>query len=263
MQVWRLVAHHEESRKALSKMIDIGRIAIGWSNIGDIKDLAPRNSSEIAAKLKNIQPDIENANMAGPSLWNLFSEVEIGDQVIVTANKKRKCVFTITGPYIFDPNNSILGYSHQRQAALTNIDPEKLWQASEGNVAKGESVRWTLVKCQGTKKSSDIVYFEGKRYSVTSTAIERDRSARDKCINHFGCSCQVCGINFEDVYGNIGRNYIHVHHRIDLAHSNGEYIINPEADLIPLCPNCHAMIHTDKPAMSVEKLKSIYAANYA
>ncbi|NUY55240.1 HNH endonuclease [Salinivibrio sp. EAGSL] len=263
MQVWRLVAHHEESQKALARMIEIGRIAIGWSSVGDLSELDPSNYTEITNKLETIQPDVNNSNMAGPSLWNLYAEVEIGDQIIVTASGKRQCVFEITGPYIFDSDNSILGYSHQRQAALTDIDPEALWEASESNVAKGENVRWTLAKCKGTKKSNDIVHFEGKRYSVLSTAIERDRSAREKCIRHFGCNCQVCGMNFQNLYGDIGRDYIHVHHRVDLAHSDGERIINPETDLVPLCPNCHAMIHTDKPAMSVEKLKEIYNRNGA
>lgn len=35
MQVWRLVAHHEQSERALKKMQGVGRIAIGWSEIGD------------------------------------------------------------------------------------------------------------------------------------------------------------------------------------------------------------------------------------
>lgn len=241
-------------------MKELGRIAIGWSDIGDLSYLDPKNNSDISSRLKSIRPDVSNAMMAGPSLWNLFTEVEIGDQVIVTAKGKRECVFEITGPYIFDQANAIIGYSHQRSAALTDIDPEQLWRASDSDVAEGENVRWTLAKCKGTQRSSDIVHFEGKRYSVTSTAIERDSSAREKCINHFGCFCQVCGINFEEIYGEIGKNYIHVHHRIDLAHRDGEHTIDPKKDLVPLCPNCHAMVHTKKPAMEVEKLKLIYEA---
>ncbi len=62
------------------------------------------------------------------------------------------------------------------------------------------------------------------------------------------------------MYGEIGRDYIHIHHRIDLAHRDGMHVIDPEKDLVPLCPNCHAMVHTEKPAMSVEKLRSIYEA---
>lgn len=201
--------------------------------------------------------------MAGPSLWTLYKEVDVGDQIIATAKRRRVCVFEITGPYIFDQANSITGYSHQRPAALTEIDPEQPWRACEPNVAEGENVRWTLAKRKGTRKSSDIVHLEGQRYSVTSTAIERDRSAREKCLNRFGYSCQVCSLNFEDKYDETGKNYIHVHHRIDLAYREGVNVINPERDLVPLCPNCHAMVHTERPAISVEKLNSIYEAGHA
>jgi len=263
MQIWRLVAHHEESERALQLMKEKGRIAIGWSDLGDLDLLNPQNSKEISSKIKEVRADISNAMMAGPSLWNLYSEIEVGDQVIITAKGKRECVFEVTGNYVFDRKNSILGYAHQRSAALTDIDPQKLWLASDSSVAEGENVRWTLSKCKGTKQSEEIVFFEGKRYSVNSTAIERDASARKRCIEHFGYNCQVCSINFEEKYGEIGNNYIHVHHRVDIAYTDGEHIIDPTKDLVPLCPNCHAMVHTEKPAMSIEKLKSIYKAKHA
>ncbi|MBY7799492.1 HNH endonuclease [Vibrio fluvialis] len=92
--------------------------------------------------------------------------------------------------------------------------------------------------------------------------MERDQAARSKCLAHYGYSCQVCSIDFEQVYGEIGSNYIHVHHRVDLASQTGEHNIDPIKDLIPLCPNCHAMVHTQKPAMSIEKLKSTYKAHH-
>lgn len=263
MQIWRLVAHHEKSEEALQKMKENGRVAIGWSDLGDLMQLQPSSSKDISSKIKTIRADVSNAMMAGPSLWNLYSEVEIGDQVIVTANGRRECVFEITGPYVFDSENSILGYSHQRPAALTEIDPQILWQASDSSVAEGENVRWTLSKCKGTKNSDEVVYFEGKRFSVNSTAIERDSLARRKCLENFGFNCDVCKINFEDAYGEMGKNYIHVHHRVDLAQTVGEHIIDPIRDLVPLCPNCHAMVHTEKPAMSVEKLKLVYESRNA
>ena len=263
MQIWRLVAHHEKSEDALQQMKKNGRIAIGWSDLGDLTLLKPQNSKDISSKIKEIRSDVSNAMMAGPSLWNLYSEVEIGDQIIITAKGRRECVFEVTGDYIFDRESSILGYSHQRPAALTDIDPQKLWLASDSSVAEGENVRWTLSKCKGTKKSEEIVYFEGKRYSVNSTAIERDSSARRRCLEHFGYSCNVCSINFEEEYGEIGKNYIHVHHRVDIMYTDGEHVIDPTKDLIPLCPNCHAMVHTEKPAMPIEKLKLIYEAHQA
>ncbi|MDN3685949.1 hypothetical protein QW180_29945 [Vibrio sinaloensis] len=37
-----------------------------------------------------------------------------------------------------------------------------------------------------------------------------------------------------------------MHHRIDLASIQGIHRVDPLRDLIPLCPNCHAMIHKEK-----------------
>jgi len=37
--------------------------------------------------------------------------------------------------------------------------------------------------------------------------------------------------------------------------------VNPEKDLIPVCPNCHSMLHKRKPAYSVEELKQIIEGN--
>lgn len=45
------------------------------------------------------------------------------------------------------------------------------------------------------------------------------------------------------IYGEIGAGYIHVHHLKPLAEVTGEREIDPIADLIPVCPNCHAMLH--------------------
>lgn len=86
-------------------------------------------------------------------------------------------------------------------------------------------------------------YHEGAKITVEVNKHERNSSARVKCITYHGCYCHVCGINFEDIYGEIGRNFIHVHHIVPLNEINEEYSVNPETDLIPVCPNCHAMLH--------------------
>ncbi|XAG47677.1 HNH endonuclease [Shewanella algae] len=54
---------------------------------------------------------------------------------------------------------------------------------------------------------------------------------------------------------------MHVHHIVELAHINQEYEVNPIEDLIPVCPNCHAMLHRRTPAMTVDELKAILESN--
>src|SRR5262249_13467025 len=98
-------------------------------------------------------------------------------------------------------------------------------------------------------------YSEGARFSVTINAYERNPKARAACIAHHGCTCTVCGLDFATVYGTIGDGFIHVHHVIPVGKLGEEYKIDPITDLIPVCPNCHAMIHRTEPPLMVKQLR--------
>lgn len=98
-------------------------------------------------------------------------------------------------------------------------------------------------------------YREGAGKSIFVNRFERDIKARDACICHFSAKCQICGLDFQDMYGDIGKGFIHVHHLIPLASVGIEYVVNPVTDLVPVCPNCHAMLHTRTPPLSIDELK--------
>lgn len=102
-------------------------------------------------------------------------------------------------------------------------------------------------------------YIEGASKTVSVNSYERNSDARTKCIAHHGYSCAVCGFNFEQVYGAIGEKYIHVHHIVPLAEIGVEYVLDPVNDLVPICANCHAIIHRTKPILTVEQLKEHFA----
>lgn len=68
-------------------------------------------------------------------------------------------------------------------------------------------------------------------------------------------NCTVCGFNFTEMYGEIDKEFIHVHHLLELNQIGEEYVVDPIKDLRPVCPNCHAMLHKRKPAYSLEELK--------
>ena len=96
---------------------------------------------------------------------------------------------------------------------------------------------------------------EGSSKSVSVNSYERNPVARAKCLEHHGYTCKACSFNFETFYGAIGRNYIHVHHVVPLSEIKGEYVVDPVNDLVPVCPNCHAIIHSTRPALEIEHLK--------
>lgn len=55
----------------------------------------------------------------------------------------------------------------------------------------------------------------------------------------------------------IGEGFINVHHLKSLSEISQEYALDPIKDLRPVCPNCHAMLHRNKPAYTIEQLKDI------
>lgn len=98
-------------------------------------------------------------------------------------------------------------------------------------------------------------YTEGAVRQILVNAYERNREARQICVAQWGCKCVVCGLDFEKVYGERGRGFIHVHHLKPLSEIRQKYLLDPENDLRPVCPNCHAMIHRFDPPLSIEDLK--------
>lgn len=94
-----------------------------------------------------------------------------------------------------------------------------------------------------------------KRTTVLVNRYERDPQKRRECVEHFGYRCQICNFDFHEVYGEIGADFIHVHHVEPLAEVGGEHDIDPKVDLIPVCPNCHAILHRVTPALKPEELK--------
>jgi 5-methylcytosine-specific restriction enzyme A len=98
---------------------------------------------------------------------------------------------------------------------------------------------------------------EGKKGYRYSSYYERIAANREAALSIHGYTCKACNFNFTDIYGDLGKDFIHVHHIKPISQS-GETVIDPKTDLIPLCPNCHSMIHRDKErTLGIEDLKQI------
>lgn len=105
------------------------------------------------------------------------------------------------------------------------------------------------------------IYSEGLKKQVIVNGYERNSEARKACLNRHGYTCFVCKFNFKNIYGELGENFIHVHHLKPLSEIKEEYKIDPINDLCPVCPNCHAMLHKRNPPYSIGELKNIIANN--
>jgi 5-methylcytosine-specific restriction protein A len=104
------------------------------------------------------------------------------------------------------------------------------------------------------------IYLEGLTRTVEVTRYERNAEARRTCLREYGLSCVVCEFNFQQVYGDLGVGFIHVHHLIPLSVIAEQYELKPLRDLRPVCANCHAMLHQRTPPITIEELRSVVAA---
>ncbi len=110
-----------------------------------------------------------------------------------------------------------------------------------------------------TQIPEEILYedhlVEGTTWRITVNAYERNREARRKCLEYYGSSCVVCELDLGSVYGPVAQGFIHVHHLKPLAEIGREYEVDPIADLRPICPNCHAIIHIGRRTRSIKEVK--------
>ncbi|QMT16241.1 EVE domain-containing protein [Planococcus maritimus] len=105
---------------------------------------------------------------------------------------------------------------------------------------------------EGRGIEGDVKYYYGKRY-------ERSAKNRKLAIKKHGLDCIVCGFNFEEVYGERGKDFIEVHHINPLSTLEEAIKVNPETDLVPLCANCHRIVHRRKDnILSVQVLSEIF-----
>ena len=125
-------------------------------------------------------------------------------------------------------------------------------------------------KSEPTIEHNDADYApdsEGLEHQYNLTKKERNPELRHKCIEyykhlwggHIHCIC--CGFDFGKAYGDIGEGYIEIHH-VNPHHTyEGVHKVDPIKDLIPLCSNCHSMIHRVEgqgKCMSLKELKDHY-----
>lgn len=97
---------------------------------------------------------------------------------------------------------------------------------------------------------------EGAIRSVRVNQYERDPRNRKAAIDRHGVRCFGCRLELAEMYGEIARGYIHIHHIKPL--SKGRVVkVDPEKDLVPLCPNCHAIVHLEDPPLTINRLKEL------
>jgi 5-methylcytosine-specific restriction protein A len=98
---------------------------------------------------------------------------------------------------------------------------------------------------------------EGACIRVEVNRYERNRLNRAACLEIHGTNCKACGFNFGQTYGAFAEGFIHVHHIVPVSELGGSYVVDPARDLVPLCPNCHAIAHLRMPPFEVSEITEL------
>ena len=205
--------------------------------------------------------------------WRQTNNFEVGDKVFVYTTAPKYCI-----SYEMDVVAVELTAEHftDEEAYWTNphdyIAAVMANRFCEFNLVRRfnpESMPLRLLKMHGLVTPRGNMQLEGDLLNFILSTIdgsflkdiepryERNREARDRCIEAKGCKCAVCGMDFEQTYGDIGKGFIHVHHLIPISSIAEDYVIDPINHLVPVCPNCHNMLHRKDPPYTPEELKEI------
>lgn len=103
--------------------------------------------------------------------------------------------------------------------------------------------------------AGDVYTEDGTRFRLHKR-IERNAKLVNAVKKAKGHVCEVCRIDFEDRYGEIGRGYIEAHHLKPVASLTGSVIpMDPVDDFAVLCSNCHRMVHRSKWIHDMDQFK--------
>ncbi len=100
---------------------------------------------------------------------------------------------------------------------------------------------------------------EGRIIYRLSRSYERSRTNRALAIELHGRTCFVCRFSFSSVYGDIAENYVEIHHLVPVSMMDSPGVVDPRTDLVPLCANCHRVVHRQWPPIPPFELKDIVA----
>ena len=98
-------------------------------------------------------------------------------------------------------------------------------------------------------------YPEGALTTVQANRYERDRRNRAAAIAIHGTACRGCDLEMGARYGSVATGFVEIHHVTPVSQLGAGYVIDPERDLLPLCPNCHAVVHRRTPPFTVVELR--------
>lgn len=195
-----------------------------------------------AARIGKVFPDGDSEK---GDLFALIEDYQRFDSAVLTRIDEGKYLETI-------PESKLKNYWRSGVRGISQSDYEHILSASNHSLKEPNSILETPTL--GEFESLE----EGKKGYRYVTTYERNPKLRMQAIAIHGVTCYGCGFNFGKQYGPMAEGFIHIHHINPLSEGEGTQYVDPEKDLIPLCPNCHAVVHINKiKTLSLLELKAL------
>ena len=197
------------------------------------------------------------------SLKNFAYKMKKGDIIYVKEGPYIAGKGVITKEYDYDPN--ILNGTEARWEHFVKVDWKKDYPkirlvlgADQLIVLELDKERVDKIREMESKTRKEIKVIEveeGKQYKSEATFRSRNRNLIEAKKTNSDYRCEVCDMTFKEVYGKIGKEYIIAHHKNPIGNMKKTAMTTLD-DIALVCANCHAMLHTNNPPLSLEKLRN-------
>lgn len=150
-----------------------------------------------------------------------------------------------------DRRNSLMVFKRPHKDSRADVGASSGFAAAQGDrkATNADCVDDACEFPEGNEKMVQHVERE-RNPELVRCAKERQRQRIGKNI------CEVCGFDYESVYGEIGKNFIEAHHTMPVSTLKpGES--TRVSDIALVCGNCHRMLHRRRPWLSMSQLKDL------
>lgn len=221
-----------EEPASIEKLADIEE-PIATEELADIEK--PKLEAEVkvfaGVESKTEEPKIEevkNTSLLDSSL-DSFIDSLIGDDFYIPKVKKMEKVESVKNPA-------------QVSMEQETISEEKTTLQKESTIKTSEPV----------KKQEQIEEFLEKDKDEANDSLEK---LKKECLEYYGAICEICGFDYGYTYGEAFESKIDIHHVQGGREEELSPNTDPVQDLIPICHNCHLIIHSKTPSYTVDEMR--------
>jgi len=137
--VWRLALPPENPEEALHLYTENQYIAVGWGQVGDLRQLDVQGPKDIEKALRGIPEyrGLPSLARGAQSLWDLWREIRPGDLVVLASHGSRVQVMEVLGDYEWVSHPELGDLQHRRRAIPVEMAPDELWERGDTRLTVG------------------------------------------------------------------------------------------------------------------------------